>query len=71
MSVLTKQLIAFNRNKIYTSNNMPSIPEGRRLELLVSLTNELKKFCMTIDSEAILYLSEDDIINFYNDIFFI
>lgn len=68
MSVLTKQLIAFNRNKIYTSNNTPSIPEGRRLELLVSLTNELKKFCMTIDSEAILYLSEDDIINFYNDV---
>ena len=68
MSDLTKQLIAFNRNKIYTSNDTPSIPEGRRLELLVSLTNELKRFCITIDPGAILYLSEDDIISFYKDV---
>ena len=64
-----KSFIAFDRHKIYTSLQNPDPnPDDHKLTLLIELTNELGKFGFVIDQEALLYLSESDIMNYEKDI---
>lgn len=60
-----KNLIAFNRNKIYTSLDTPDYnPSDDKLKLLLKLTHELGKFGYILDQDALLYLSENDIVEY-------
>lgn len=64
-----KSFIAFDRNKIYTSLLEPDLnPKDTKLILLLKLTHELGKFGYILSEEAIKYLSEEDIHNYFRDI---
>ncbi len=64
-----KALIAFNRDRIYTSLDTPdNNPQDSKLILLLELTHELGKFGYIIDQEALPYLSETDILDYSNTV---
>ena len=64
-----KSFIAFDRHKIYTSLQNPDPnPNDHKLSLLLELTYELGRFGFVLDQEALLYLSEEDILDYKKDI---
>ena len=61
-----KQLIAFRRLKVYTSNDVPSIPSKELMREIVTISQELKKIGYRLSEEAIGRLSEKDLIGINN-----
>lgn len=57
---MNKQLIAFERNRVYISLTTPAEPSEERKLLLEGLTEELKDVNVFLPQEAILFLSEED-----------
>lgn len=63
---MNNSLIAFNRNKIYTSLKEPDLsPSDSKLKALIELTDALGKFGYIIDTEALQYLSDSDISEYH------
>lgn len=64
-----KSFIAFDRNKIYTSLEKPDYnPNDGKLILLLELTHEIGKFGYVLSEDALKYLSESDIQNYFKKI---
>ena len=63
-----KQLIAFRRLKVYTSNDVPSIPSKELMREIVTISQELKKIGYRLSEEAIGRLSEKDLIGIHNEV---
>ena len=57
----SRQLLAYQRGKVFVSLEKPAELTEERKEKLVSLAQELKVFGYTLSPEAILYLSDKDI----------
>ena len=66
--MMNKQLIAFTRKKIYVSNTKPVIWTEERETRLITLTKELGKLGYTLSPEAILFLSDEDMVDFYKTV---
>ena len=65
---MNKQVIAFERNKVYVSLTTPAASSEERLESLGVLTEELKRFNLYLPAEAILFLSDTDIRDIYKEV---
>lgn len=65
---MNKQIIAFERNKVYVSLTAPADASEKRLESLKVLTEELKRFNLYLPAEAILFLSDSDILDIFNEV---
>lgn len=64
----TKQLIAFLRGKVYvSSDNLIEMTEDRKIKLM-TLTEELKKFGYSLSPEALFRLTEDNMVEIYDEI---
>lgn len=63
-----RQLIAFKRDRLYTSLEKPEKMEGQRLKLLGALTNELLRYGYYLSPEVMLFLSEEDIKEVWEDV---
>ena len=64
----SKQLIAYERGKLYVSLTSPAQMTKEREEKLISLTNELMVFGYTLLPEVLLYLSEEDMENVHKEV---
>ena len=64
--ITTKQSIAFNRNKIYTSLEIDSEPDGIRKDKLLSLVQMLNARGYYLPKKACLRLSIEDIEDFFS-----
>lgn len=64
----SKQLLAYQRGKLYASLTEPAERTDERTRKLVSLSRELLKFGYTLSPEAILYLSEEDMEDIFKEV---
>ena len=64
----SKQLIAFQRGKIYVSLTKPAELTKEREAKLLSLSKEFLKFGYTLSPEALLYLSEKDMEDVHSEV---
>ena len=64
----TKQLIALQRNKVYTSLTSPAEFNDDRRKKLLTITEELRRFGHYLSAESLMYLSDEDLEGIYKDI---
>ncbi len=64
----TKQLIALQRNKVYTSLESPAEFNATRRQKLITLTEELKMFGHYLSAETLMYLSDSDMESIFNEV---
>ena len=64
----SRQLLAYQRGKVFVSLEKPAELTKERKEKLVSLAQELKVFGYTLSPEAILYLSDKDIDDVHKEV---
>ena len=63
-----KQLIAFNRKKIYVSNTKPEIPNEDLMRRILTISEELKEFGYGFDEETVLRLTDGDLEDIHAEI---
>ena len=63
-----KQLIAFNRKKIYVSNTKPEIPNEGLMRRILTISEELKEFGYGFDEETVLRLTDGDLEDIHDEI---
>lgn len=64
----SKQLIAYQRGKLYVSLDQPAERTEERKAKLLALSKELFDFGYTLSPEAVLYLSEKDMEDVFNEV---